>query len=99
MSPEIRSNQRIFVAALKVFSNPCKEEVEIREAGRGRQAALPLEQMSSHLKFTKLKASRCAVQRAKTKRIPRLADTLSWLRLPMTVVSLSAQNGFEVRRL
>lgn len=45
-----------------MFSNP-KDRVQIRKENRRRgkgSEAVALEQMSSHLKFTKLKAMRCA---------------------------------------
>lgn len=60
-------NQRIMIAAFKVFSNP-----QLRERVKGEQGAQPLEQMSLHLKFTKLKALRCA---AKQRGFPLVGST------------------------
>lgn len=81
-------NQRIMIAAFKVFSNP-----QLREEVKGEQGAQALEQMSLHLKFTKLKALRCDVLQNKEDS-PWLGrhlvlSGLVWSLLPMTVVTLA----------
>lgn len=81
------------IAAFKVFSNP-----QLREEVKGEQGAQALEQMSLHLKFTKLKALRCDVLQNKEDSpwlgrhlvLSSLAwSGLAWSLLPMTVVTLA----------